>query len=140
VRQTIPGWPYSMLVALEPGRSSWTALLDAVGLPPAGHATEVTAGQIRGLVGRLAGATRHRPTPSPGEAPLDPERLTPARVRRGFPCVRRTAGDPASAPKPTRPGPGRPKGSRNRHKAPHYTVGKQPKVDTRQSATARHRG
>jgi hypothetical protein len=66
----------------------------------------------------------------PWEAPLDPDRLTPARVRRGFPRIRRTAGIPASAPKPTRSGPGRPKGSRNRRPAPRYTVGKQAKVDT----------
>ncbi|MFD1046161.1 transposase, partial [Kibdelosporangium lantanae] len=26
--QMIPGWPYSFVAALEPGRSSWTALLD----------------------------------------------------------------------------------------------------------------
>jgi Transposase DDE domain len=76
----------------------------------------------------------------PWEAPLDPERLTPARVRRGFPRIRRTARNPASAPKPTRPGPGRPKGSRNRHKANRYTVGKQPKVDTGQSVIASQRG
>jgi hypothetical protein len=68
----------------------------------------------------------------PWEAPLEPERLTPARVRRGFPCIRRTAGNPASAPKPTRPGPGRPKGSRNRHQAPRHTVGKQANMDTSQ--------
>lgn len=30
--QMIPGWPYSFVAALEPGRSSWTALLDAVRL------------------------------------------------------------------------------------------------------------
>jgi hypothetical protein len=68
----------------------------------------------------------------PWEAPLDPDRLTPARVRRGFPRIRRTVGLPASAPKPTRPGPGRPKSSRNRRQAPRYTVGKQAKVDTSQ--------
>jgi hypothetical protein len=28
--QLIPGWPYSFVAALEPGRTSWTALLDAV--------------------------------------------------------------------------------------------------------------
>jgi hypothetical protein len=72
----------------------------------------------------------------PWEAPLDPDRLTPARVRRGFPRIRRTVGLPASAPKPTRPGPGRPKGSRNRHKANRYTVGKQPKVDISQVGAA----
>ena len=25
----IPGWPYSLVAALEPGRTSWTRLLDA---------------------------------------------------------------------------------------------------------------
>jgi hypothetical protein len=28
----IPGWPYSFVAALEPGRTSWTAVLDAVRL------------------------------------------------------------------------------------------------------------
>jgi hypothetical protein len=66
----------------------------------------------------------------PWEAPLDPDQLTPTRVRRGFARIRRTVGIPASAPKPARPGPGRPKGSRNRRQAPRYTVGKQAKADT----------
>jgi hypothetical protein len=30
--QLIPGWPYSFVAALETGRTSWTALLDAVRL------------------------------------------------------------------------------------------------------------
>ena len=30
--QRIPGWPYSFVAALEPGRTSWTAVLDAVRL------------------------------------------------------------------------------------------------------------
>ena len=30
----IPGWPYSVIAALEPGRTSWTAVLDAVRLRP----------------------------------------------------------------------------------------------------------
>jgi hypothetical protein len=33
--QRIPGWPYSFVAALEPGRTSWTALLDAARLGPA---------------------------------------------------------------------------------------------------------
>jgi hypothetical protein len=66
----------------------------------------------------------------PWQPPLHPNQLTPGRVRRGFPRIRRTAGCPAHAPKPTRPGPGRPKGSHNSHPAPRYPVGKQPKVDT----------
>src|SRR6266511_3869001 len=33
--QLIPGWPYSVVAALETGRPSWTAVLDAVRLGPA---------------------------------------------------------------------------------------------------------
>jgi DDE superfamily endonuclease len=56
--QMIPGWPYSVVAALEPGRSSWTALLDAVRLGPADDETEVTAGQVREVVTRLVAAGR----------------------------------------------------------------------------------
>lgn len=42
-----------MIVALESGRGSWTALLDAIRLRPDDDATEATAGQIRDLVARL---------------------------------------------------------------------------------------
>jgi hypothetical protein len=38
--------------------------------------------------------------------------LTPVRVRRGFRRLRATIGTPASPPKSTKPGPGRPKGTR----------------------------
>ena len=58
--QLIPGWPYSWIVALEPGRTSWTLPLDAVRLGPADDATEVTAAQVREVVGRLAAAGRWR--------------------------------------------------------------------------------
>jgi hypothetical protein len=51
--QLIPGWPYSFVAALEPGRTSWTALLDAVRLGPTDDATTVTADQLRAVVGRL---------------------------------------------------------------------------------------
>jgi hypothetical protein len=54
--QMIPGWPYSFVAALEPGRTSWTRLLDAVRLGPADDATEVTARQVREVVTRIAGA------------------------------------------------------------------------------------
>jgi hypothetical protein len=54
--QLIPGWPYSFVAALEPGRTSWTALLDAVRLGPTDDATAVTADQLRALVGRLTAA------------------------------------------------------------------------------------
>ena len=56
VRQTIPGWPYSVVAVLESGRSSWTAPLDAVRLVPGCDATEVTAEQIRQVFERLRAA------------------------------------------------------------------------------------
>ena len=58
--QLIPGWPYSWIVALEPGRTSWTLPLDAVRLGPADDATEVTAAQVREVIGRLAAAGQWR--------------------------------------------------------------------------------
>jgi hypothetical protein len=54
--QMIPDWPYSFVVALEPGRTSWTLPLDVVRPGPADDATEVTAAQIGGVVRRLAEA------------------------------------------------------------------------------------
>ena len=60
----------------------------------------------------------------PWQRPQPPGTMTPARVRRGFRAVRDTLGTPAAPPKPCTPGPGRPKGSANRHKAPHHDVGK----------------
>lgn len=60
----------------------------------------------------------------PWERPAEPRRLTPARVRRGFRNVRATAARPASPPKPSRPGPGRPPGSKNKQRARHHDVGK----------------
>jgi len=66
----------------------------------------------------------------PWEKPLPPGRLTPGRVRRGFPRVHRTTARPASAPKPSRPGPGRPKGLPNSSPATRYPVGKQSTADT----------
>ena len=48
----------------------------------------------------------------PWEKQPDPARpLTPGRVRRGFRNIRRDLGTPARVAKPSRPGPGRPKGS-----------------------------
>jgi hypothetical protein len=61
----------------------------------------------------------------PWEKPATrPERLTPARVRRGFRNLRPTAALPARAPKPSQPGPGRPPGSKNQRPATHHDVGK----------------
>lgn len=48
----------------------------------------------------------------PWERPRPPDQLTPARVRRGFRRLRACIGTPASPPKYTKAGPGRPKGTR----------------------------
>ncbi|MGY5124211.1 NF041680 family putative transposase [Streptomyces nigrescens] len=74
--------------------------------------------QLR-LARPLAQDLRH-----PWEKPAGPAQLTPARVRRAFRNLRATMLCPARAPKPHRPGPGRPPGARNRHRAPRYDVGK----------------
>ena len=58
--QMIPGWPYSLVAALEPGRTSWTLPLDAVRLGPADDATAVTAGQVREVVMRITDAGHWR--------------------------------------------------------------------------------
>jgi DDE superfamily endonuclease len=59
--QFIPGWPYSFVAALEPGRTSWTAVLDAVRLGPDDDVAEVTAGQVRQVLQRLITAGQWRP-------------------------------------------------------------------------------
>ena len=46
----------------------------------------------------------------PGSSRAPPGRLTPSRVRRGYRRIRQDLPVPASAPKPSRPGPGRPAG------------------------------
>jgi hypothetical protein len=51
--QIIPGWPYSVIAALEPGRTSWTAVLDAVRLGPDDDDIAVTAAQVRDVIVRL---------------------------------------------------------------------------------------
>ncbi len=58
--QLIPGWPYSFVAALEVGRTSWTAVLDAVRLRPDDDETTVTTAQVREVVGRLQSAGHWR--------------------------------------------------------------------------------
>jgi DDE superfamily endonuclease len=58
--QMIPGWPYSVIAALERGRTSWTAVLDAVRLGPDDDAAEVTAAQVRDVLTRLIEAGHWR--------------------------------------------------------------------------------
>jgi hypothetical protein len=59
----------------------------------------------------------------------------PARVRRGFRNIRQILSDLASAPKPGKPGPGRPPGSKNRRPATRHDVGKTAKrAETKKTA------
>jgi hypothetical protein len=55
-RNPSPVGRYSMICALETGRSSWTAPLDALRPAPGDDAATVTAGQMRELVERLVSA------------------------------------------------------------------------------------
>jgi hypothetical protein len=67
--QMIPGWPYSVVAALEPGRTSWTAVLDAIRLGPDDDEAEVTAAQVREVISRLieAGHWREGGSAGPGD-------------------------------------------------------------------------
>ncbi|KPH99340.1 hypothetical protein OV450_5278 [Actinobacteria bacterium OV450] len=58
--QMVPGWPYSIVAALETGRTSWTALLDAIRLEPGADVAAVTADQVRDVVQRLVDAGQWR--------------------------------------------------------------------------------
>jgi hypothetical protein len=76
----------------------------------------------------------------PWERAVPAGRLTPARVRRGFRNIRAKAAQPASAPKPGKPGPGRPPGSKNRRLAPRYDVGKTTRRELTLKARHKHAG
>jgi len=75
----------------------------------------------------------------PWQRPCPPGRLTPARVRRGFRGIHATLPRLASAPKPGKPGPGRPPGSKNRHPATRHDVGKTVKRDQPKKKTRRQK-
>lgn len=76
----------------------------------------------------------------PWERPATADRPTPARIRRGFRNIRAKTALPASAPKPGKPGPGRPPGAKNRRPAPHHDVGKTIKRETTLAARLRQAG
>ena len=66
------------------------------------------------------------PRPDPGKP------LSPCKVRLGFRRLRARIGTPAGSPKPARPGPGRPKGSKNRPKS------KRPPYRKSEPTTSKH--
>ena len=118
--QMIPGWPYSVVAALEPGRTSWTAVLDAVRLGPDDDETEVTAAQVRevdhpadrrralargrpGHPGRLRRRLRRDPAglaaggPAGGGAGPAAQRPGDAAARAAAPARHRRAGPASTA-------------------------------------------
>ncbi|MFC4561888.1 transposase [Nocardiopsis mangrovi] len=66
----------------------------------------------------------------PWQRPAEPGRLSPSRVRRGFRRIRALLPVPAGVPRGSRPGPGRPRGSRNKRPAPRHGVPKKNKTGT----------
>lgn len=68
-----------------------------------------------------------------------PNKLTPARVRRGFKNLRMKCPLPARAPKPTKPGPGRPPGAKNRRRATIEDVGLVLKTDEAYARPSHHK-
>jgi DDE superfamily endonuclease len=109
--QMIPGWPYSVVAALEPGRTSWTVVLDAVRLGPGDDEAEVTAAQVREVITRLIAAGHWREGDLPVlvifDAGYDPMRL--AHQLAGLPVEvlgrLRSAGCCTSPSRPAGPAP-----------------------------------
>jgi len=60
----------------------------------------------------------------PWEKPRQPDKLTPARIRRGFRRLTADIGTPANPPKSDKPGPGRPKGTRTGPRTRHPAIKK----------------
>jgi hypothetical protein len=58
----------------------------------------------------------------PWHKPLPPGKLTPGRVKQSFPQLAPQLGTPARPPKPSKPGPGRPKGTRTGPRQRHPAV------------------
>lgn len=102
LKQTL-GWTTPKLRSLEQG-DRWTWLL-------------LTAHTQLRLARDLTADLRR-----PWEKPRPAQRLTPARVRRGFRNLRPQLECPARVPKPSRPGPGRPAGTPNHRPASRHDV------------------
>ena len=73
----------------------------------------------------------------PWHRPVEPERMSPSRVRRGFRYIHAVLPRRVGVPRPSSAGPGRPRGSRNKRPAPRYGVAKKHKTDTVGSLSAK---
>jgi DDE superfamily endonuclease len=67
----LPGWSYSVMVAIAWGSSSWVDPLEARRLKPADNHTEVTLDQIRDLLADLAATGKQAPHAPPPLVLLD---------------------------------------------------------------------
>lgn len=78
--QIIPGWKYLWIGALEPGATSWTALLETRRLHPDEDETAVTADRLQAVIGRLRDAGHWVPGDPPvlvvADSGYDASRLT----------------------------------------------------------------
>jgi hypothetical protein len=63
--QMMPGWPYSIVAAPETGRTSWTAILDAIRLKPGADLAAITTTQVREVVARPPARLEEPPTHHP---------------------------------------------------------------------------
>jgi hypothetical protein len=136
--QMIPGWPYSIVAALETGRTSWTAVLDAVRLGPHDDATVVTAAQLRDVVERLIAAGHQTPADPAIEIVMDsgydvtgPSRVSPP-PSEDHPSGRSTETHPTRPRQTTRhpqPAPRAPLRRRQDHETRRHPGATQPKED-----------
>ena len=67
----LPGWPYSLLVGIQQGSSSWAGPLQARRLRPGEEHTDVTIGQITGLLNDLTATGKQQPGDPPPLVLLD---------------------------------------------------------------------
>jgi hypothetical protein len=72
----------------------------------------------------------------PWQPPLVADKMTPGRVRAGFAQLRPRLNNPTNPPKPSRPGPGRPKG-RKSTPAPRHPAAKKTAAKAHQQAKQR---
>jgi hypothetical protein len=92
------------VAALEPGRTSWSALLDALRLGPDDDATTVTATQLREVVQRPQQAGQHKPRDADILIVFDAGLPAPLRPRAHLPVPQTNSGlNPGTHPH-TRPG------------------------------------
>ncbi|CAK7279829.1 hypothetical protein SGPA1_10607 [Streptomyces misionensis JCM 4497] len=89
----VPGWHYSVVAALKTGRTSWTAVLDAVRLDPGADVAAVTTVQLREVVERSSPPTSgSRATPTSWSC-WTPDTTRPASLTCWATCPSRSWAD-----------------------------------------------